>query len=833
MEPRVDPVIDVHTAANGANGANGADGVDIALDVLADAEAEANERVVTAERMVRAERAARAAAAAAPPDETGAGDEAPTAAEVLPPPAGTDGVVLDDDPLLQALVWLTRHHGRERSPTALVSGLTLNGGLAPQQAVRALDEAGFNAGLLPRALPDIAGLLMPVVLLLKNGDACVIVCRDPEGKGDNTLYDVVMPGPQSHVCRAREAELAPEYSGMALAATPRPQSAGRGTDLAGLRDPAQHWLWGTLRRYAPYYRSAMVAALLSNLLMLVGGLVTAVVFDKVIPTQAFVTLWALATVSGIALLFDLAARQMRSHLIDTAGKRADVIVSAIIVRQTLGVRMEHRPASAGAYAHHLAQVEIVRVFFTGGTLSLLTDLPFVLLFIAMTFVIAGPLGWVLVLAAPLIIGVALIIQGRLRRSMSKTLQRQAEQQSTLVEAIEGLEDLKTAGAQARFVRRFEESSVAAAESSLRARLLTSWATNISAVAQQAVMLVMVVWGVYLVADGTISGGSVIGAVMFSGRALQPLNSLVGLATRYQGARAAMVSLDRLMNLPVEREAGRSYVVQPKISGRIALHELGFSYPPQDGQPAPQVLRGVNLKFAPGERVAVLGRIGSGKSTILRQLAGLYQPTEGMVEVDGIDLRQIDPADFRAAVGFVSQEPRLFTGSLRENVTMGRPGIDGQRMVEVARLTGLDRVAAGHPQGWELPVGEMGTLLSGGQRQLVALARCLVTQPQIVLMDEPTSSMDAQSELMFLRQLKDAIGQRTLIVVTHRPAVLELVDRLIVVVGGRILLDGPKPVVLAALAGSKPAASGQPAGSQGPSNLHHHPAAQPVASRAAA
>ncbi|MET0350257.1 MAG: ATP-binding cassette domain-containing protein, partial [Rhizobacter sp.] len=316
-----------------------------------------------------------------------------------------------------------------------------------------------------------------------------------------------------------------------------------------------------------------------------------------------------------------------------------------------------------------------------------------------------------------------------------------------------------------------------------------------------------------------------GAVMLAGRAIGPLGSVVSLATRYQGARAAMVALDHLMSLPTEREAGRTYVANHDINGRLGLQEVGFSYPQVGEEPAPKVLKGVTLKFEPGERAAILGRIGSGKSTILRMLGGLYQPTEGMVEANGIDLRQIDPADFRRRVGFVSQEPRLFNGTLRENVTMGRPNIDAARLAEVAKVTGLDRVVSTHPQGWELPVGEMGSLLSGGQRQLVALARCLVTQPQILLMDEPTSSMDAQSEILFLRQLKEAAGNRTLVVVTHRPAVLELVNRIVVVDSGKVVMDGGKNAVLAALSGQKPAGTSAPA--EAPQNVHMHPSTQPV------
>jgi ATP-binding cassette subfamily C protein LapB len=251
-----------------------------------------------------------------------------------------------------------------------------------------------------------------------------------------------------------------------------------------------------------------------------------------------------------------------------------------------------------------------------------------------------------------------------------------------------------------------------------------------------------------------------------------------------------------------------------------------------GSEAPAVLRGVTLRFEPGERAALLGRIGSGKSTILRLLAGLYQPSAGLVDVDGMDLRQIDPADFRARVGFVSQDPRLFQGSLRDNVLLDRPGADPARLAEVARLTGLDRLVASHPQGWELPVGEAGNLLSGGQRQLVALARCLVTRPRILLMDEPTSSMDAQSEVAFLRQLKTACGDCTLVMVTHRPAVLELVQRVLVVDNGRVVLDGPKAQVLAALSGVRAAPVGAPAAGDGPGNLHRHPTTQPLQQEAA-
>ncbi len=737
------------------------------------------------------------------------------------------------DPLLTALAWVTRHHGRPRSAESLRAGAPVEGPLAPDQALRVMREAGYNAGLLRKAIDDINPLLMPAVLLLNEGDACVLVKRLDDGtEATGGRYEVVFPGPEAASCTAFTSELEPEYSGFVLVSSPQEQSQAhtRNTrDEPLLRVAGEHWLWGTLKRFIPYYRSAMLAALLSNVLMLVSGLVTSVIYDKVIPNQALVTLWTLAVGAGVALIFDMFARQLRSHLIDLAGRKADMIIGAKLFRQTLGVRMEHKPESAGSYAHYLAQIEVVRDFFTSATMSALTDLPFIILFVAMTFVIGGPLGWVLVLTIPLILALTYGIQGYLRKAMRTNMAETAELQGTLVEAIEGLEDVKTSGAEGRFLRRYETSTSIAAESSLQARNMSSWSSNITMTLQQSINLIMLVWGVYLIQDGLITAGALIGAVMFAGRAIMPLGSLVSLATRYQGAQAALVSLDRMMNSPTERDGSRNYVPLTQVSGKLGLHDVGFSYPMAGEGEAPKILKAVNLRLQAGERVAVLGRIGSGKSTILRLLAGLYQPTEGMVDVDGIDLRQVDPAEFRARVGFVSQEPRLFHGTLRDNVLMGRAHLDAGRLVEVARLTGLDRVVAGHPKGWDLPVGEMGGLLSGGQRQLVALARSLVTKPQILLMDEPTSSMDAQSEMAFLRQLRDAAGTCTLVVVTHRPAVLELVSRIVVVDNGRVVLDGPRDQVLAALSGVRPsAATAEAAASNGAgANLHMHPSAQPV------
>ncbi|NDY94020.1 type I secretion system permease/ATPase [Ideonella livida] len=741
---------------------------------------------------------------------------APVSADASVPPGGSEAAPAatdtvggpETDALLQALIWLTRHHGRERSAVSLLAGMPVDGALRPAQALRVMQEAGFHASLLPRRLEDLSPLMLPVVALLREGDACLIT-RLVDGQAADPVWELVLPAAGGAVCQVRQSELAAEYLGHLLAVAPRlrPEPGSE----AALLQTGRHWLWGTLRRFLPYYRSALMAALISNVMMLVTGLVTSVVFDKVIPHQAFVTLWTLALGAGLALGLDLAARQLRSHLIDLSGRKADLIIGSLLFRQTLGVRMEHRPASSGAFAHHLAQIETVRDFFASATLSTLSDLPFIALFVGMCFIVGGPLGWVLAGSIPLILLMVAVIQGQLRRSTRASLAHQTDLQGVLVEAVEGLEDLKSCGAQGRFLQRYENATAHAALAAMRSRSISAWSNNLAAAAQQAVTLVMLVWGVYLIRDGVITAGALIGAVMFAGRAIAPLGSVVSLAVRYQGAMAAMQSLDRLMQLPTEREQQRAYLPRPQLQGGLALRQASFAYPPTGTDRPPVVLKDLNLAIQPGDRVAILGRIGSGKSTILRLLAGLYQPTEGRVEADGIDLRQIDPADFRAAVGFVTQEPRLFAGTLRDNVLMGRSAADPAALQAVAQLTGLDRLVAGHPLGWDLPVGERGGLLSGGQRQLVALARSLVVQPRLLLMDEPTSSMDAQSEALFLQRLQAAVGTRTLVVVTHRPAVLDLVTRILVVDNGRLVMDGPKAAVLAALAGAPaPAGTGTPA-----------------------
>jgi ATP-binding cassette subfamily C protein LapB len=319
--------------------------------------------------------------------------------------------------------------------------------------------------------------------------------------------------------------------------------------------------------------------------------------------------------------------------------------------------------------------------------------------------------------------------------------------------------------------------------------------------QQTQNIVLMVWGVYLIHAGEISTGALVGSIMFAGRAMAPVGSFIGLAMQYQTAKTAMSGLNQLMNQPTERDPTRTYLQKPQLEGSIEVSKLSFAYPSQGAITPPIALRNVSLKIEEGERVAFVGKIGSGKSTLLRMIAGLYLPTEGQVKVDGIDIRQIDPIDFRNNLGYVTQDLRLFRGTLRENIFLGRPAATTEAFMEVVAMTGIDKIADAHPMGYDMPIGNMGMGLSGGQRQLVALARALVTRPKILLMDEPTSAMDMQTEAMFTKRLDNIVKGRTVIIVTHRPSLLSVTDRIVVLDQQQLVADGPKEKILAMLAGS--------------------------------
>lgn len=703
---------------------------------------------------------------------------------------GSDSEPPRDD-LLRSFAFIAKGHGDERTLTSWRQGLPVGLSSASHQAVMAAAQgAGFAAVMVERKLQNVPDFLLPAIVLLADGRACVWSSRSGDDMAEAVLpeADEVMLPVQMPI-----EELESLASGFLIFIKPPLRRDDRtGTDLS---PPTTSWFWGTLWRFRSYYTNTIFAAVLVNVLALAGTFFTMNVYDRVVPNQAYVTLWSLAIGVLVAMLFEFAGKQLRSYLVDIAGKKADLILGATLFRQMQDLRLEAKPASAGSFASQMTAFESLRDFATSATVAAITDLPFVLLFMVVISMIGGVLVYVPLVVVPIVIIIGLAIQIPLARHMAENMREGCLKQGLLIEAIDGLETLKAINGQGHMQKRWEDYCALASTSSLKSRLLTSWAVNFVSFVQQLVTVLVVVWGVYLIGDGLLTMGALIGVVILSGRAVSPLAQIVGLAVRFQQAKVSLKMLNGLMALPTDRDPHRKYLPRARFQGGLRVDALSFTYPEQKN-PA---LDGLNIAIAPGERIAILGKIGSGKSTLLRMLNGLFLPGSGSVFADDIDLRQIDPADVHHNIGLVTQDCKLFYGTLRENIMMAAPFASPDQFLQIARLTGLDTLAARHPMGFEMQVGEGGGGLSGGQRQVVALARCLLAQPQILLMDEPTSAMDGQAESAFVAKLQQSLGERTLIVATHRLSLLALVDRVIILDNGKVMADGPKEKVLAALA----------------------------------
>ena len=697
-----------------------------------------------------------------------------------------------DDPLLTCLVALTQLLERPASAEVLKAGLPLKDGrMTPELAIRAAERAGLSARLVRRALPEISDFTLPCILLLEGRGACVLV---ELLAGDRAR--VLVPETGRGSLELSLADLAQGYTGYALFARPEVRFDRRAEQVESPQ--AGSWFWGTLAQAWPIYAEVMLAAVLINTFALASPLFIMNVYDRVVPNNALETLWVLAAGALTVFLFDFVLRNLRGYFVDSAGKIADIKLASRIFEQVLGIRMAARPTSAGAFANNLREFESLRDFFTSASLVTLVDLPFVIFFILIVWWLGGPIAIVPAVAVPLVIGVGLCLQVPLNRVVRRTFKEAAQKHGILVESISGLETIKSVGAEGRMQRNWEQFVGATALSATRARWLSALGVNFSALAQNLVTVGVVVFGVYRIGEGVMTVGALVASTIITGRAMAPLAQVAGILTRYHQARAAYDALNQVMALPVERPRQVRFLHRPELSGEIEFKNVTFSYP---GQKFP-ALDAVSFAIKPGERVGLIGRIGSGKTTIEKLVLGLYEPDQGAVLIDGTDLRQIDPADLRRNIGCVLQDVFLFHGSVRDNITLGAPFADDQAVLRAAQIAGVEDFVARHPLGFDLNVGERGESLSGGQRQAVAVARALLLDPPILVLDEPTSAMDNGAENRFKQRLGEVLAGKSLLLVTHRASVLSLVERLVVLEAGRVVADGPRDDVLKALAAGR-------------------------------
>ncbi|GEK49149.1 type I secretion system permease/ATPase [Bisbaumannia pacifica] len=693
--------------------------------------------------------------------------------------------------LAECLRVVARAHDHEVVTEALVAGLPLeNGELTPGVFPRAARRAGLAARQTRCALVRLNPSLFPVILLLEPHRACVLVSLDVAAR----RAEVIFPELGEAATAIGLDELEARYSGRAFYARPSFRFDVRGPEIKRLR--ARHWFWGVIAENRRLYRDVLVGSVLINLFAVAMPLFVLNVYDRVVPNQATETLWALGIGVLVVLCFDLALRLMRSAFVDLAASRADVKVSSHIMERVLGMRMEARPASTGSFAATLHSFEAVRGFIGSATVVALVDLPFVLLFAGIIAIIGVPLVIPIVVGALFVLLYALAAQSRMHELSETTWRVSAQRNASLVESVANLETVKALRAEGRTQGVWEKTTAFLSRTSAQLRLLSGSVSSIALWAQHTVAVAVIIIGVYLIIAGELSQGGLIAAYLLSSRAMAPISQAAALLAQYHQSATALAGLDQVMAKPQEREAGRHLISRPVIRGEIAFDKVSFRYPEE----AQDALRDVSLKITAGEKVALLGRIGSGKSTLDKLILGLYQPTAGAVSVDGVDIRQWDPMDLRRHIGYVPQDISLFFGSLRDNIIAGAgsEGISDETLQQALEVAGLTELVNRHPLGLDMPVGERGESLSGGQRQSVAIARALVLDPTILLLDEPTSAMDHASEEAFKARLAALAEHKTLIVVTHRTSLLALVERIIVVDAGKVVADGPKEKVVTAL-----------------------------------
>lgn len=700
------------------------------------------------------------------------------------------------DVLALALADIAAHFGSPAAADALTAGLPLVDGRLPLAHVSAAAErAGLIASVERLPLAALADYELPVIVTTMDGGADIVWALTASGSNGGRGAVLSEPGNPAARVELPLAEIEASADGTVLRVRPATALDERGA--TAVRGERHGWLLPIFFESRRIYAEAIAATLALNVLALALPLFTMNVYDRVLPNAVETTLWALASGAGLAVAFDFLIRTLRATFVDIASRRGDVLLANLVYGRLLGARAPERPVSAGVRANALRELDTLRDFFNSATLTAFGDVPFILLFVAMIFVVAGPLAWIVAASLPIVVTIAWLTQSRLRRLSEQSFRETAQKNAVVVETVVGLDSVKAAGAESWAATKWEASVSDHLRSSHRIRQISNLGTNAIFTVQTLTQIVMIVAGFYLVAGGSLTTGGLIAGTMLTGRAMQPIGQIAMLITRLHQTRLAFRALDEIVGLEQERPASARLLMKREFSGTIACEGVSYGYDKE----APPVLFGVTFALRPGEKVGIIGAIGSGKSTLLKLMHAVHVPTDGRVTADGIPVHQIDPAMLRRGIGYALQGAELFHGTIRSNIALADPGAGDEEVLAAVRAAGALEWILALPKGLETPVRERGAGLSGGQRQSVALARAVFRRPRILLLDEPTSDMDLATELHVVQSLNAALSGCTLVAVSHRPAVLALVDRLIVLEAGRVMHDGKKADVLKELEAS--------------------------------
>ena len=696
--------------------------------------------------------------------------------------------------LVEGLILVARSHRLPATRESLTGGLPSGeSGLTPDLLVRAAERAGINARLVRLSLDEVPDSVCPAMVLLDDGSAAVLWGRNGT---DKAL--ISEPAVSSEKMEVSYDELKARASDFVLLARPRSRL---GEDQTSLNpedlipeEGSSQWFWSLIRQNAGVYRDVLLAAFFVNLFSLAFFFYIRIVFDRVIPNAAFETLWVLT--SGVILVFvaSLIVRILRAFFVELASRRLEVTISAQMMERVLSMRMESKPARVGSFAAVMKSFDSLRDFTTSATLISLIELPFACLFLAVIFWVSWQMAIPVVFGLVFLLIFSAIMHPKLRKLTEVSFHGGAARNAALIESLTGLETLKAMAAESMMQDRWEDATRFLAATGVNQRTAANIVSTVTWWIQQIVAVSVIVLGVYLIAAGQMTLGGLILCKLLALRCIAPFSKVAGLVTGFQQAKLSLGMMNRLFATPTEHREEGAFLSRDRFEGKLEFQGLSFAYPGAHRA----AVRAITLKINSGERVALLGRVGSGKSTLQKLAMGLYQPTEGAVLVDGIDLRQLELREYRSAVGYSPQDVTLFNGTLRENLVLAKTNVSDANLIRAVELAGLSEFVNKHPLGFDMPVSERGDSISGGQRRCMGLARALVTDANLLILDEPTGSMDNATERAVISNLKTFVDGKTLIVVTHRNSILELVDRIVVLDNGKIVADGPRESVLSAL-----------------------------------
>ena len=694
----------------------------------------------------------------------------------------------EEDTLLESLLFLSKFHKRTASAESLIAGLAIHNTLmTPSMFQKSAKKIGLIVKAVNRKLNDIDNKALPAVMILNNNKVCVILNIDIS-KDQVTL---IMPHVSSGELTLSLDEVQKLYTGNLFIVKPAYNFENRVDKDVQVTD-TKRWFWRTMKKNLSIYKLVIISAVLINVFVIFVPLFTMNVYDRVLPNKAIDTLWILLSGIVFVLIFDFILKLIRAYFIEQAGKRADIRMSSKIFDQLLNIKLDSKPSSTGMFVSRLQSFESVREFFTTATVTAFVDLPFVILFIFIIFYVGGPIGYISIGTMLIAMLFAFFMQRPIKKNILNSAKEDQIKQTVLTETVTGLEIIKSVRAQNRMRTHWEKSISQTSYYGNKSHYLSQIVTYFVGFISQLSGVLIVAGGVILASEGTMTMGAIIAAMMLNSRVIGPVSQIAGMIIRLDRTLLSLNNIDEIMKMPVEREQSQHYLSRPDLDGDIVFKEVNFSYKDQKFD----VLKNINLKIKKGEKIGIIGKIGSGKSTLAKLLLNLYEPSKGSVLVDNTDIRQIDPVDLRRSIGYVPQEPFLFMGSIKDNITIGEQYATDEQILKASKISGVHDFLGKHESGYDLIVGERGEGLSGGERQSVTLARAILSNPNILVLDEPTNMMDELSENMFKKKLATIIKDKTVIIVTHKPSLLSLVDRLIVVEDGKIVADGPKDKIIA-------------------------------------